>query len=116
MDTVVELKDVSKKYGELAVLEHVDLSVRQDDFMIIYGLPSSGKTVLSRLLMGLEKPDAGDLFLPEAGVGAHGRQLLAAAVSGLGRRGLGNRKRRRCWRFAHWGHPSCVDGSSSFLR
>ena len=63
MDTVVELKNVSKKYSDLSVLEHVDLSVKQDDFMVIYGLPSSGKTVLFRLLMGLEEPDNGDIIM-----------------------------------------------------
>jgi ABC-type sugar transport system ATPase subunit len=63
MDTVVEFKAVSKQYGRLPVLEDINLSVRQDDFMVIYGLPSSGKTVLLRLLMGLESPDAGDITL-----------------------------------------------------
>ena len=46
MDTVVEFKAVSKQYGKLPVLEDIDLAVKQDDFMVIYGLPSSGKTVL----------------------------------------------------------------------
>jgi ABC-type sugar transport system ATPase subunit len=63
MDTVVELKGVSKKYRNLPVLEQIQLSVKQDDFMAIYGLPSSGKTVLLRLLMGLEEPDDGDIIL-----------------------------------------------------
>jgi ABC-type sugar transport system ATPase subunit len=63
MDTVVELKDVSKKYSNLPVLEHIQLSVKRNDFMVIYGLPSSGKTVLFRLLMGLEVPDSGDIIL-----------------------------------------------------
>ncbi len=63
MDTVVEFKGVSKKYSDLLILEDINLSVRQDDFMVIYGMPSSGKTVLLRLLMGLEEPDAGDIIL-----------------------------------------------------
>jgi len=63
MDTVVEIHDVSKKYSNLPVLEHIQLSVKHDDFMVIYGLPSSGKSVLLRLLMGLEEPDAGDIIL-----------------------------------------------------
>jgi len=63
MDTVVEFRGVSKKYSDLMVLEDINLSIRQDDFMVIYGLPSSGKTVLLRLLMGLEAPDAGDIIL-----------------------------------------------------
>ncbi len=63
MDTVVELDGVSKKYGEMQVLENINLSVKRDDFMVIYGLPSAGKTVLLRLLMGLEKPDDGAIIL-----------------------------------------------------
>jgi len=63
MNTVLQLDDVSKKYGPLQVLEDVHLSVNRNDFMVVYGLPSSGKTVLLRLLMGLEKPDLGAILL-----------------------------------------------------
>ena len=63
MDTVVEFNGVSKKYNNLAVLEDINLSVRQNDFMVIYGMPSCGKSVLLRLLMGLEKADTGDIIL-----------------------------------------------------
>lgn len=63
MDTVVEFNAVSKAYNNRPVLEHVRLSVNKGDFMVIYGLPSAGKTVLLRLLMGLEKPDSGDIIL-----------------------------------------------------
>lgn len=63
MDTIVEFEGVSKKYKGLPVLEDIRLSVKPDDFMVIYGLPSSGKSVLLRLLMGLEEPDDGDIIL-----------------------------------------------------
>jgi len=57
MDTVVEFNGVSKQYNHLTVLEDINLSVRQNDFMVIYGLPSCGKSLLLRVLMGLEKAD-----------------------------------------------------------
>jgi ABC-type sugar transport system ATPase subunit len=63
MDAVVAFEGVSKKYKDLPVLEDIHLTVNRDDFMVIYGLPSSGKSVLLRLLMGLEEPDAGDIIL-----------------------------------------------------
>jgi ABC-type sugar transport system ATPase subunit len=63
MDKVFQLDGVSKNYGPLQVLEEVHLSVNRDDFLVVYGLPSSGKTVLLRLLMGLEKPDQGTILL-----------------------------------------------------
>ena len=69
MNTVLQLNGVSKKYGLLQVLEEVRLSVSRSDFMVVYGLPSSGKTVLLRLLMGLEKPDRGAIMLRGEDVG-----------------------------------------------
>jgi len=63
MDTVVAFEGVAKKYDNQPVLEDIRLTVKPDDFLVIYGLPSSGKSVLLRLLMGLEEPDAGDIIL-----------------------------------------------------
>jgi ABC-type sugar transport system ATPase subunit len=63
MDTIVAIEGVSKKYKDLPVLEDIRLTVKHDDFMVIYGLPSSGKSVLLRLLMGLEEPDDGNIIL-----------------------------------------------------
>ncbi len=55
MDTVVEFNGVSKKYNNLAVLEDINLSVRQNDFMVIYGMPSCGKSVLFKVVDGTGK-------------------------------------------------------------
>ncbi len=63
MQDFVEFKDISKSYAKETVLEGVNLSVADDDFMAVYGLPSSGKSVLLRLLMGLEAPDRGEIRL-----------------------------------------------------
>ena len=63
MDSVVAFEGVAKKYNNQLVLENIRLTVKPDDFLVIYGLPSSGKSVLLRLLMGLEEPDAGDIIL-----------------------------------------------------
>jgi ABC-type sugar transport system ATPase subunit len=63
MDSVVAFEGVAKKYNDQPALENIRLTVKPDDFLVIYGLPSSGKSVLLRLLMGLEKPDAGDIIL-----------------------------------------------------
>lgn len=60
---VVEFKNVSKSYGSTSVLIDVNLAIGGGDFLVTYGLPSSGKSVLLRLLVGLEKMDSGSIEL-----------------------------------------------------
>lgn len=50
-------------YGSHVVLRGVDLSVAPGDFMVVYGPPATGKTVLMRILMGLEHPADGEVWL-----------------------------------------------------
>lgn len=60
---ILELNQLAKSYGATTVLQDVTLSVEPGDFMVIYGTPSSGKSVLVRLLTGLEQPDGGQMIL-----------------------------------------------------
>ncbi len=61
--TAVELRNVAKSYGRNHVLRDVNLAVEPGQFMVVFGLPISGKSVLVRLLTGLEAPDAGQIML-----------------------------------------------------
>ena len=56
----IEVKNVTKKYGELAVLENFSVLI-PDSFTCIMGESGSGKTTLVRLILGLEKADAGEI-------------------------------------------------------
>ena len=60
---IIELSNLSKSYGNTPILRDVTLSVDPGDFMVVYGLPTSGKSVLVRVLTGLEKPDGGQMIL-----------------------------------------------------
>jgi len=59
----VELREVTKMYGRVPVLQGVNLTVEAGTFMVIYGPPACGKSVLVRLLTGLEKPSTGQILL-----------------------------------------------------
>lgn len=61
--SILELKQLSKRYGQTTVLRDVTLAVEPGDFTVIYGTPSSGKSVLVRVLTGLEQPDGGQMLL-----------------------------------------------------
>jgi ABC-type sugar transport system ATPase subunit len=61
--TAIELRAITKKYGRTQILKEVDLSVEAGTFTVVFGLPACGKSVLVRLLTGLEKPGAGQILL-----------------------------------------------------
>lgn len=59
MRPAVRLEGVRKRYGELEVLRGVDLEIPAGQTVAIIGPSGSGKSTLLRLLMTLDKPDAG---------------------------------------------------------
>jgi ABC-type sugar transport system ATPase subunit len=67
-EPILAFAGVAKRYGAADVLHDVSLAVAPGDFLVVYGPPASGKTVLMRLLMGLEQPDAGRVLLRGADV------------------------------------------------
>lgn len=62
-NAILELREVSKRYGANQVLSGVDLTVPAGGFFVLYGPPASGKTVLMRIVMGLEQASGGTLYL-----------------------------------------------------
>jgi phospholipid/cholesterol/gamma-HCH transport system ATP-binding protein len=62
-DPVVELRGVSKAYGEKVVLDAVDLSVRRGEVLVILGGSGSGKSVTLRHMNGLTHPDSGEVHV-----------------------------------------------------
>ena len=60
-DCIVELRNVSMRYGEHAALEDFSLTVRQGEFLTLLGPSGSGKTTLLRLVAGFELPQEGQV-------------------------------------------------------
>ena len=63
----LELKNVSKSYGtgrnRVQVLENINLSVTEGEFLAVLGFSGSGKTTLISLIAGLISPDEGQILL-----------------------------------------------------
>lgn len=57
--TVIEAKDVSKAYGDKLLFENLNFSLPQGGIVGVIGPNGAGKTTLFKMIMGLEKPDAG---------------------------------------------------------
>ncbi|HWY74760.1 MAG TPA: ABC transporter ATP-binding protein, partial [Verrucomicrobiae bacterium] len=59
----IELKNVSKKFGEVAAVNGVNFSVKDGELMALLGPSGGGKTTVLRMIAGLEIPTEGDIFI-----------------------------------------------------
>ena len=63
---LIELKGVSKSFGETQVLHGIDLYIRKCEFITLLGPSGCGKTTLLRIIGGFEMPDAGSVHFEGA--------------------------------------------------
>lgn len=62
----IEIRNVSKNFGEFPVLRNVSLDVQEGELLALLGPSGSGKTTLLRIIAGLEQPDSGQIVLNNA--------------------------------------------------
>ena len=59
----IELKNVSKRFGEVAAVNNVSFSVNEGELIALLGPSGGGKTTVLRMIAGLEMPTEGDIFI-----------------------------------------------------
>ena len=59
----IELKNVTKKFGEVTAVNDVSFSVNEGELMALLGPSGGGKTTVLRMIAGLEMPTTGDVFI-----------------------------------------------------
>lgn len=59
----IELKNVSKRFGEVAAVNDVSFSVNEGELIALLGPSGGGKTTVLRMIAGLEIPTEGDIFI-----------------------------------------------------
>ena len=63
---IIELKNISKSYDGVTVLDNIHLHIYDNEFLTLLGPSGCGKTTTLRMIGGFETPDTGDvLFLGE---------------------------------------------------
>lgn len=64
---IIEVTNINKTYGygfnRVKVLDHFSLTVNQGDMVAITGTSGSGKSTLLHIMVGLEKPDIGEVII-----------------------------------------------------
>ena len=61
--TKIEIKGVEKSFGDIKVLRGVDLEIREGDITVIIGRSGEGKSVLLKHIIGLLRPDRGEVCI-----------------------------------------------------
>jgi heme exporter protein A len=61
--TLIQVRDLFKRYGRKPVLRGVELAVGEGQIMALLGANGAGKTTLLRVISGLSKPDRGEIVL-----------------------------------------------------
>ena len=62
MSNILELRNVSKKYGETKVLDNINFKINNNEFFTILGSSGSGKSTIIRMIGGFTKPSAGEII------------------------------------------------------
>ncbi len=74
--SVIEIRNVSKSFGDNHVLRGVDLDLYKEENLVVLGRSGTGKSVLIKLISGLLKPDAGTInVLGDSVTSLNDRQL-----------------------------------------
>ena len=88
----VELRGVKKRFGPKVVLDGLDLTLRRGESLVVIGGSGTGKSVMIKCVLGIVKPDAGQIFVDgkevtkltgrarEAVLGKFGMLFQAAAL------------------------------------
>ena len=62
--TGVVVEQVVRRFGDRVVLDHLDLTIADEELVILLGPSGCGKSTLLRLLAGLDRPDGGRVEVP----------------------------------------------------
>ena len=62
-DRIIDLRHVSKRFGDKTVLEDINLYIRKGEFITLLGPSGCGKTTTLRLIAGFLAPDEGEILL-----------------------------------------------------
>lgn len=63
MNSSIEIKDLSFNYGEIKVLENINLSIPYNSFVSIVGPNGAGKSTLMKILLGLIEYESGSISI-----------------------------------------------------
>jgi phospholipid/cholesterol/gamma-HCH transport system ATP-binding protein len=74
---VIAVEELQKSFGNQSVLNGISLKVKRGETLAVLGRSGTGKSVLLRIIIGLEQPDSGSVRI-------HGEDISGLAIDHLG--------------------------------
>jgi len=62
MDYILEMRNISKRFGEVQALRQVDFAVARNEVVGLVGDNGAGKSTLIKIVTGYHKPDSGEVY------------------------------------------------------
>ncbi|MDO4662539.1 MAG: ATP-binding cassette domain-containing protein [Tissierellia bacterium] len=77
MADILQIKNLKKTYGDLNALNGINLSLEEGKLLGLLGPNGSGKTTLIKIIMGLIKPDQGEVRVDGKLVGVETKKIIS---------------------------------------
>ena len=81
---LLRLQGITKAYGKRTAVQNLSLDVSSGESLAVVGPSGCGKTTVLRLIAGLERPDAGQIWIDGRQVAAGGRNTVPACERRVG--------------------------------
>ena len=75
MSTAIEFQNITKTYENKTIIDHLNLSIQEGEFVTMIGSSGCGKTTTLKMVNGLITPDQGDILV-------HGEERYPSELSG----------------------------------
>jgi len=62
-DPIIQIKNVTKRFGNLAAVDDVSIDIKEGEFFVLLGPSGCGKTTLLRMIAGFEVPTEGQILI-----------------------------------------------------
>ena len=75
MSPIIQVQNIGKSFGKYSIIEDLSLQINEGTVYGLVGLNGAGKTTLLRLLLGILKPDKGDISILNANPWTHNSDI-----------------------------------------
>jgi len=65
---IIQIENLSKAFGDLVILDNISLDVKAGENLVVFGRSGTGKSVLLKCIIGLLKPDNGNIYIKEQNI------------------------------------------------
>lgn len=76
MESMIELKNVSMSFKDRSILRNLSLAVKPGEILVVIGPSGAGKSTLLRLMIGLLKPNSGEIWVDGQEISQMGEEAL----------------------------------------